>query len=583
MSDLVQLYGTAQPPKDYETITHGEVSFGLQAGALRHIRAHGVEAIRNVAFLVRDRDWGTISPELGEMTRSSGEATALTIPMKFRNGGARLNVTITVYLTDTSVTVTANGETEGDFETNRTGFTLLHPIKGVAGAPATVIHSDDSQETGTFPSLIAPWQPFMDIASIEHQANGLSVRCAFSGDVFEMEDQRQWGDASFKTYNRPLALPWPYVLKDGEKIQQSVEITWQKAAPVKPAEWSDPPALPHFPRMALALTARDAQSTEQVVAAVDTVGPQALLCHLDASAGQIVPQLDAFAALQSRLPGIAFDLELICQFNGAQSPMEELNDHALALFRSGLDPASVFICPSVDRQSTPPGSDWPECPPLDDIHQAAAHAFPNLWRGGGMASFFPELNRKRPPAELLDFVMHGFCPIVHAADDLSVMETLEAISHIAASARKIAAGREYRIGPATLAMRQNPYGSRTIPNPDQGRICMTDDDPRHRGAFGAAYVLGLATALAPYGAALWTPAAVLGPRGVTGSWPIVEALKQLAGLAERPISAARIKNGLATLQVGGTLLRANLTPHENAGLAPFGWDSTAIVKDDQDR
>lgn len=32
---------------------------------------------------------------------------------------------------------------------------------------------------------------------------------AFSGaDLFEMEDQRQWLDASFKTYYRPLRQPW---------------------------------------------------------------------------------------------------------------------------------------------------------------------------------------------------------------------------------------------------------------------------------------------------------------------------------------------------------------------------------------
>ena len=36
------------------------------------------------------------------------------------------------------------------------------------------------------------------------------------GDTFEMEDQRNWSDASYKTYVRPLALPWPYVLPAGK-------------------------------------------------------------------------------------------------------------------------------------------------------------------------------------------------------------------------------------------------------------------------------------------------------------------------------------------------------------------------------
>ena len=52
-----------------------------------------------------------------------------------------------------------------------------------------------------------------------------------------------------------------------------------------------------------------------------------------------------------------------------------------------------------------------------------------------MFSFFTELNRKRPPAQLLDFVHNSTCPIVHAADDRSVMETHEALPYQVATAR----------------------------------------------------------------------------------------------------------------------------------------------------
>ena len=34
-----------------------------------------------------------------------------------------------------------------------------------------------------------------------------------------MEDQRNWSDASFKTYSRPLALPFPYPVAAGEVLQ----------------------------------------------------------------------------------------------------------------------------------------------------------------------------------------------------------------------------------------------------------------------------------------------------------------------------------------------------------------------------
>ena len=69
-----------------------------------------------------------------------------------------------------------------------------------------------------FPDLIDPVQPMMNLRAIRHQfAPGAYVDCRMEGDTFEMEDQRNWTDASYKTYVRPLALPWPYTLAKGNR------------------------------------------------------------------------------------------------------------------------------------------------------------------------------------------------------------------------------------------------------------------------------------------------------------------------------------------------------------------------------
>ena len=187
-----------------------------------------------------------------------------------------------------------------------------------------------------------------------------------------------------------------------------------------------------------------------------------------------------------------------------------------------------------------------------------------------MASFFPELNRKRPPTDMLDFVSHSLCPIVHAADDLSVMETLQTIPHITRSVRAIIGDCDYRIGPSTIAMRQNPYGQRTMSNPDLGRVCMAHDDPRHRAQFGAAYAIGLACALAPCGISVWTPSELYGPRGLEG--PLAKAISLLAGLAGEPINDASIEGGLAKLTIGGTRIVANLTDRHHDSLGQYEFD-----------
>jgi len=54
---------------------------------------------------------------------------------------------------------------------------------------------------------------------------------SFAGDSFELEDQRNWGDASFKTYCTPLRLGFPRAIKAGTEIAHRVEARFQPAKP----------------------------------------------------------------------------------------------------------------------------------------------------------------------------------------------------------------------------------------------------------------------------------------------------------------------------------------------------------------
>ncbi|OCX65658.1 hypothetical protein BFP70_09235 [Thioclava sp. SK-1] len=573
------------------------LSFTLQDGALRHLRLGDQEIIRQISFLVRDRDWGTIAAQVGPVQREDTQSTlTVTLTLRFMHEGAVLTVPVRLHLCDGHLQMQARPMASAAFLTNRAGFTVLHPIAGVAGAPARVTHGNGTQTNAEFPWLIDPWRPFTDIADLTYQADGLALHCAFRGDTFEMEDQRQWGDASFKTYNRSLDLPWPYELPAGDIAAQTVDIRWHRtsgtpayahATPTpRPTSPSQAQPTPHrgagFAQTALLITAQDAQRLCHDPSVLARAGPQRLLCHVDAGAADtsgvtVAQQMRDFATLQACAPGYAYDLELICAFTGPLSPLPDLRAYAHTMQEAGFTPASVFPCPAVDRISTPPGSDWPACPPLAQVYRAARQVFASNPIGGGMSTFFPELNRKRPPLDDLDFVTHGLCPIVHAADDLSVMETLETLPHITRSAQAIASDRAYRIGPCSLAMRHNPYGTRTLPNPDRRRICLTDDDPRHHSDFGAAYALGLATQLAAHGVAVWTPAEVFGPRGIVADTsPLVQVLHALAAHAGQPVTHASLRGGIAHLTLADARFRANLTPNPQAGLRPYGCDIPGI-------
>ncbi|MDT1062044.1 hypothetical protein RM190_09265 [Paracoccus sp. CPCC 101403] len=530
-------------------LTTGPLSLRLEGGALRDIRWNGIEAIRGIAWLVRDRDWGTLPARIRNL-RIDREDAGFRVHFGADADGLHTRMTIEGRA-DGFLRVEGRAVPPADLLTNRTGFTILHPITGVAGHWARITHSGGDSEETTFPDLIEPWQPFKDIAAIAHRIDGAEVCCEMAGGVFEMEDQRNWSDASFKTYVRPLALPWPYVLPAGQEMVQSVTLRFRPGPPLPPPR---PVARRDavMPRIGLVISPEELPDALAHAARLAEIGPQHILCHLDPTAGHGAEALAGFAQLQRACPA-AYDLEYVVACTG--SLPDEMQALARAVAASGLRLASLAVCPSVDRQSTPPGSAWPDCPPLAQVYAATRAAFPGLPLGGGMFSYFTELNRKRPPVELLDYVTHGTNPIVHAADDESVMQTLETIPHILRSARAIIGAGEYRLGLTSIGMRQNPYGSRTIPNPDGTRICMTDSDPRQSGDFAAAFTTGYAATLAGSGVTTWVPAAFTGPRGIVGAdgtvWPVGRVIAALAKMAGKRVVATG--EGWLKLEDGSSL------------------------------
>jgi len=551
----IRLYGTETAPAPFRILRAGPLEVRLENGNLRYIRFDGHEVLRAISYVVRDRDWGTLAAAISDLVilEEPGKFE-ISYVSRYRNQGADLGVKAHITGTETgSLTFASSAVADSDFETNRCGFTVLHPINGVAGEPVEVEHCDGAVSRTRFPDLIDPWQPFKSIRSLTHApAPHLLARCRMEGDAFEMEDQRNWSDASYKTYVRPLALPWPYVIEAEKELEQSITLDIERfASKTAPTTKSSHDASSkvfelkpgkktksRFPRIGLLICPEDVRSALDQIECLKQVNPAAILCHLDPTASHGQKELEDFRRLQELFPA-SYELEYVVSCAG--DLVDEFQNLAGMIDRSGLELASIAVCPSVDRQSTPPGSEWPECPRLTDIYAAGRRSFPELKFGGGMFSYFTELNRKRPPVSLLDFVTHATNPIVHAADDESVIETLETLPHVTRSARAIiGTEREYRLGPTTIGMRQNPYGSQTFANPGNERLCMTHDDPRQRGLFAAAWTLGYASGIALADIRQWVPASFVGPRGIvdeaSGSlWPVGEVVAILAGLSETDI------------------------------------------------
>ena len=520
MDHNVALYGTNEAPARFTELKAGPVCATFDCGQLRWIRIGGVEVIRAIAFLVRDRNWSTPSTLVTNLDLKQDadsfilefDARCPTIDGDFVWHGLFTGEA------DGTLTCTSRGHPEQDFLTGRTGFVILHPLKGTIGTTLTIEHTDGRVERTVMPEVIDPKQTFFDIRAMTHDPfPGLKATIRMEGDSWETEDHRNWTDASLKTYCRPLALPWPYEIAKGKEVRQSAKLTFEGQMPgttkqpdgvrVRTGESQGV-----MPRIGLSILPEDAAEAARHGRLIAATGVTHLNCRLDLRNDHWKEAVAPYGAILAET-GAEMVLELILA--GAGDPKAELAVVAAELAGASLKPAAAVVTPPQDLVSYPPGKPFPEgIPTYEAIAAAARGAFPDARIGGGMLANFTELNRKRPPEGVFDFIVHATSAMVHAADDQSVMETLESIGHIIRSTRSFIGDAPYRIGPSHIGNSFNPYGSKVTPNPDNRRMTMARMDPRHRGLFGSAWTVGFLSQVADGGLEAATVASPVGEFGI---------------------------------------------------------------------
>jgi hypothetical protein len=580
LSRNIRLFGTDEPVAPPRTLRAGALSAELEAGALRYIRYGGVETIRAVSFIVRDKNWGTYNPLIGNLRIEEDEGE-FRVSYDAHAGDGTQEFAYSAEIVgraDGALRFSARGRAVTDFLTNRTGFVVLHPIENVAGRPARVTRTTGQSFDTHFPELIDPVQPMMNLRAIRHEfAPGAEVECVMEGDAFEMEDQRNWTDASYKTYVRPLALPWPYTLAKGDELAQSVTLTVSGAAPARAGgEGAIRLALGEAagtaPALGLGLDPDDAAATLARAEPLRALGASHLICRHDPRRGHGRDTLARAVEAAKALGATPWLEAIVGEVDEFEAEIAALGEVVRSL---GSPFPVVLVSPASDLKCTLPGSPWPPCPPAVELYRAVRRAFSGARLGGGMFSYFTELNRKRPPLAELDFVSFTTSALVHAGDDRSVTESLEALPHIARSVRAIVGSAPYAVGPSAIGMRDNPYGQATAANPGNIRQAMNRNDPRQRGLLGAAWSLAyfahfarggareiaLGGAVGPFGA-LHTPADYPQPGfdGAGGLFPLFHVLRGLARLKGQPMRALDISapREVQAFAAGKELWLANL-------------------------
>ena len=500
--------------------SNGNLTFRLDETGLRTLKFNGAEVLRGLSAPIRDANWGTLPLRVTNWAVTR-DGTELRCDMTFtaKNNLAWGHLVFCARPTAEGAQLTADFTLNvlGNLDSNRAGFCLLHPLNGVRGTPLSIAHPNGQTTEARFPTAISPGQPAQDIAALDHTVHGNHVHIAMEGEVFEMEDQRNWTDASYKTYCRPLSRPVPIRLRHGDTVAQTIVVTLTGGG-TAPKEASHDTAAVSLPTLWLAAQ------------------PGWLSTSLPRSDGVLArfgPDLrwtDADLARLAEAPALAIEI--------AADNEADIDRVADRLSAAGLRVSYVTALPTPYLRSYQPDGDWPTIAAAALVKHTRL-TFPDARIGIGVLTNFTELNRCPPPPGTGDFITYSTAAIVHAADDASVIETLEALPDIFESAGRLAKARPQRLGLLAIGMRTNPYGER-LALPQSYPVPMTDADPRHTGGFGAAFGAAAAMLASTSGVDALCLGAPTGPFALTdvdGLTPLGCAMQQLRGLG--PVRVSR--------------------------------------------
>lgn len=554
--ELLSIFATEEPAPREEQLSAGKLTVGIAYGQITCVNWGRSEILRGVTYFLRDRDWGT--PAGRSTTRCSQNATGFEAEVRgeVEESGIQFTYTMTIEgHADGELHIRTRGTARCAFVANRVGLTALHPLE-CTGRELTVRHGNGSEARTNFPILICPSQPIFDIAGLSYPlAEDETVEITFASRTpngasqhFEMEDQRNWGDASYKTYVGSLLDPWPFEVAEGDVFDQEISVAVKpkaaQAAAIRAQSPSDQANTPQF-RIPVIGTSIPLMGATEALANIRQHGA---FRHGFISAYLRSDSMDdaELAAIGQVAATLGCPLSIELEVHG--EPPSALREVSERLARSGVEATSILACPEPYLHSYQPDGEWPEVMPFDQFYAEVRNNFPGASIGGGMLTYFTELNRKWPPAEPIDYVGHGYCPIVHAADDRTVVQNIETLSYITRTVAERMPGVPYEIVSARLSMRQNPYGAAPKKNPDRKRIAMAEADPREKGQFGALWMLEVAGMLARSHARRLCLGALSGaasifsadsPGGLLPSYYALEALCGLQGADEQTFMAKR--------------------------------------------
>ena len=462
-------------------------SFDAENVFLRYIRVGDHEILRGINAPIRNENWATIAPQVSNLiVKQRNDSFVVTFDVACQQADIDFRWQGRISgNAEGEIEFTFDGQAFSTFKKNRIGFCVLHG-PAAAGKPWELETVNGEKSAGHFPQFISPHQPAKNLKAITHElTRGLRARVAFEGDTFEMEDQRNWTDASFKTYCTPLEIPYPVTLTQGAQITQKVRIQLLGKPSQGPAEAAGRTVLTlgdkqaALPLLGLQISAESKALTERQQTRLKALHLDHLRVDLNLSNPGFVKQLER-ATKQAKALGLSLHVSL---------GLGETPDFAklATAIATHQPPVAFWLVRGGDPEDLQRVRD--ELPSLQQKSKLGVTRVTN----------FVDLNRARPEDKTIDAVGFAINPQIHAFDHASMIETLPIHAYVVNSARQFAGQLPLIIGPITLAP-QLLDGVDQPGGPPQGGPLPTHIDPRQVEPFAAAWTLGSLKYLADAGA-----------------------------------------------------------------------------------
>lgn len=471
----------------------GNLSCVYESGMFRYINAGKHELIRGLYSAVRDRNWGTLIPLIrDEQVLGDDHSFVVLFHADYRDAVIYFEADYRIEGTsDNRIVFTMQGRARSTFLKNRIGICVLHPLDGLRGKAYQVTAPDGKSRQGIFPDSISPVSPATGIQILEWKHGNTLCRLSFEGDVWEMEDQRNWTDASYKTYCTPLSIPFPVTVEAGTEIKQTVvlEVSGIRVDPAPGkgvVEVTPETDNLSFPRIGVGLPAGAGRFSPSETAVLRAANLHHIRFDLTFQAAGWQTDL-GIAAHNARAIGAGIELVVHCTEN-VTTEMDWLAtfaaDRHLPVLRVWVVDRNTRITTSLLIGKA--------LPRLREI-------FPGAGVGGGTDAYFAEFNRNRFDVSGMDFVTFAVCPQVHAFDPDTLVENLEAQYDVVRSARDRCPGKAVQVSPVTLKQRFNVVATAEEALPPEDQL-PPSVDPRQGSLFAAGWTFGSLINLARGGA-----------------------------------------------------------------------------------